>query len=176
MINKFRKGIMGFVLVTGLGLSSGVHATLIGDTVDVIHYFPDLDTVHNVLGPTTGAVGLSDVVTYSGIYDVDLEADSIQVDFLSQNSWSASAFNGLIVASIDDIVTNVSIDTNMLGWDNSRLGFNASALAFNWNSLSFTTDTYFNAYITTSSVPEPGILALISLGLVGFGFRRKRQA
>jgi len=63
----------------------------------------------------------------SGTYYVNVEADSIIVDFRAGGIWDSVIFNGLCIDSLDDDsdypLLNVSIDTDMVGWNSSRLSF-----------------------------------------------------
>lgn len=199
--------------------AGAAHATLVGDTVTVGHYTPDLVTPMPgaVSPPSTFVVtdGSADLYTfywsYPFGYRVNVEAGSIQVDFSyiigdgETATWSypvitscmplvgctesPGSFNGLAVSGLDDSSGNplqgVQVATNMAGWNASRLSYGDDYVRFDWQGLSFTRDTYLNATLDfgqatpPAPVPEPGIYALLGLGLGLLGWtgrRRKRQA
>jgi hypothetical protein len=173
------------LLLTMLLVSAGrAGATLIGDTVTIAHHCCALGTV--AFGPSSVTVeaGTGDrILFYWNNYYVDVEAQSIRVDFNSPNRFEAgdpNAFNGLVVSSLEGtspplIVTGFSsIDTNLAGWDDSRASFDDHSVAFNWDLLSFTGASYFEA--TLELVPEPGTGFLVLTGLLGVATCRRSSA
>ncbi len=148
--------------------------------------------------------------SYPYTYLIDTEADSIYVDYSyliipgdSGTWWNTStscqwngdftsfdcvdvpvAFNGLRVSDLDDSsgnpLVNVTVDTNMAGWDNSRLSFGADDVWFNWAGLSFDSGTYLNAQLEfgggngSAQVPEPATLLLLGGGMAMFAAMRKK--
>jgi hypothetical protein len=175
------------LLLTMLLVPAGrAGATLIGDTVTIAHHCCALGTVAFGGGPTNVTVqsGTGDrILFYYNNYYVDVEAQSIRVDFNSPNTWDSGyedAFNGLVVSSLEGtspplIVTGFSsIDTNLSGWDDSRASFDDHSVAFNWDLLSFTAASYFEA--TLELVPEPGTGFLVLTGLLGVAACRRSSS
>jgi len=151
-------------------------ATLIGDPVTLGHYSPEMAASYS----TTVAAGDSDETafyfSYPYGYQVNVEADSIFVDYsyviqpgdsgtwrdtATSCAWSEDftldctevplSFNGLRVSDLDDSsgnpLINVIVDTNMAGWDNSRLSWGSRDVWFDWKGLSFDSGTYLNAQL-----------------------------
>src|SRR6188474_1846917 len=90
------------------GAASSASAWLVGDSLTLTHYFPDLSSTyesHNVVG----AAGTSDLVNMLGLYTVDVEGSSISADMVMGDVyhspdawwWTESSFNGLVITGID---------------------------------------------------------------------------
>ncbi|HOW36364.1 MAG TPA: PEP-CTERM sorting domain-containing protein [Candidatus Omnitrophota bacterium] len=172
----FTAFVVGIVMLCMVGAAQ---AGLLGDSISAAHYFPNLSTIDLNMGSQTVVAGTSDVFNYYSYYSVNPEDTSILVDFLADGgySWVDATFNGLVISNIDDIITNVSIDTNLVGWDISRLSYDDHTLRANWQGLAFDSSKYFNFSLTTvdhlPTVPEPASLSLLATGLLGFLVRRK---
>jgi len=180
--------------------SSAGYATLIGDTVILEHRFP---TVSQVAVGATGQLQrfvvdveagnqdttlfLEQISTPGFTYSVNVEAESILVNFLLDNRVfnSTPTFNGLFVTDLDWVgvpngkILGVSIDTNFAGWTDSRIVFGDDFVGFNWRALPFSTSTYFTANLGTSHspIPEPSTMLLMGTGLlvmILYVWRRER--
>lgn len=161
------------------GFSLGAQATLIGDSVDVCHYFPDTSTAFECFG-TTVASDSSDVVTLlnyftGGGYAVDMDASSFLVDFLVSSTFTGASFNGLFLDDLDvgGVIAGLLIETNMAGWDDSMASFDADSVWMNWSNLSFDENTYFRVTLLTREIPTPAPLLLLAAGLLAL--RRMRR-
>lgn len=116
---------------------------LVGDTVDV-------DMVYNGWaygdGPPT-VVG--DGVEYAtlGAYNlsVDLSDTLIRFDVNTDGFFSPGAFNGLVIAGIDDpgALEGMVLETNIVGLDLTDFVLVGGQLSVNMESLVFTTESYF---------------------------------
>lgn len=165
---------------------TAANATLIGDTVLLENKFGTFGSTLNTLNYVVQE-GVGDIVSFppgvcgTDCYTVDIEASSVLIQYIANNFWSAADFNGLAITDLDwiggpGIVTDLTTDTNFAGWTDDRATFGDDWVAFNWESLSFTTDTFFNVELTTVHVPEPTTLALMTLGIAGVGYSRKKRA
>jgi hypothetical protein len=105
------------------------------------------------------------------------------LDFLLGDGWVDSittnliweTFNGTTSTGFGDVVLNKG---TTVGWtDNS--GFSSLRVAANDPNINafgeFQTIAIDDLDISTASVPEPSTLALLSLGLAGLGFKRRRM-
>jgi hypothetical protein len=105
-------------------------------------------------------------------YFVNPEASSIIFTFPQFVSWGGGVtLNGPVVTGIDDMITNVSVATNVVGWDNSRLFFTAHSVSVDWQNLTFFNSTNFTINLTSAptpnTVPDDGssmVLLFASLG------------
>jgi len=156
--------------------SGSANALLIGDTVHIAHNFDTLGT--EIYTPMDVLVedGPGDVANVSPWYSVDVDDSSVWVDYLGTTSWTDNVnFNGLVISQIDSMLSNFVIDTNFVGWDDSRFTYADNSLRFDWQGLAFNTDTFFHIDFNDGEVPEPSIIALFGLGLIGLGFARRRK-
>lgn len=175
-----------FLAFSLLLVAGPARATLIGDTVTIAHHCCALGTVATGGGPTNVTVesGSGDqILFYFNLYFVDVDAQSIRVDFNAGpntfDSGEEDAFNGLVVSDLDWVdlpgtVTGFSeIDTNLAGWDDSRASFDDHSVAFNWELLTFTAASFFEATLEVQHVPEPGTQVLVLAGLLGVAAWRR---
>lgn len=170
----------GFLLCT----VSTAHATLIGDTVTMHHRFSNIIIPPGPFNVVVQA-GTGDVFQpYNpglNFYEVDMEANSFSVLYLSATDWAASTFNSLIITDMDwiggpGILTGVTISTNLAGFDNSRVTFTDDSVSINWQGLSFGPGTRWDIGLITTHIAEPGTFAILGLGFAGLGLARRRKA
>lgn len=173
-----RASLLSLTIVTLLSVLP-LRADLIGDVIKIEHFYPNLGA-NGVYETHTVAVtaGNADATNLIGVYTVNPEAESVLVDFFyGAADWSNTAFNGLVLSNIDDEVLNVSVDTNLAGWDASRLFFDATTIRANWAGLSIDHASYFNLHLTQAEpVPEHGATAcLLVVAFAGLAWRHRRQ-
>ena len=181
-----KKDIIILAVVLVIFCSVGVaNSSLIGDGVLVQHLYPDLNTTNYLTSVQNVVAGDSDIVSVlrpednRELYTVNLEADSVYINFSINNAvWNTATFNGLRLLSLEDDSGNplqgVSVTTNMTGymaqWDDSRITFGDewnNWVAFNWNGLLISDTTFFNATFDFDVVPIPGAVWLLGSGLAG---------
>jgi hypothetical protein len=167
-----------------VGLSGWAQASLIDDQVLVEHHFPFFDSVDEASGG--GEVTVQDGTTeifgmHFGVYDVDIEESSLDVNFTKTNQFSSADFNALVLSDLDDsepgyILLGVDVDTDMTGWDDSRLIFGDDFAGFNWQGLTVDDNTDFTAFFEfgPNPIPIPATLLLFVTGIVGFTLLRRK--
>ncbi len=170
--------LLAMLVIVGPNLS---HAFLIGDTIQLGHYFEDsIAPFGENPGSRVVAAGGSDAWTYAtGLYTVNPEDTGFFTDFFYTGTWSLDqSFNGLRLSGIDAPITAVDIDTNFAGWDNARFTQSGNDLNFNWSGLSWKEETYFNARVRGSDAPDPihAVPEPVSLFLLGAGLSARLAA
>jgi hypothetical protein len=167
---------LGFV-----GLCLPAHADLIGSTVDLQEFFPDLATMTADHGSTTvsGAVEYPSV----GSFAVDITGSQILITWPGPGSlgFTTRPFNGYEFLFSGVAITGATADASS--------GFNPFAISLVGNNVFLnyqgvntgvgpTTsiiDVTTSASTAPSAVPEPGTLPLLGAGLLGLGLLYKRQ-
>jgi PEP-CTERM motif len=166
--------------------SSNASASLIGDTVT-------LDWLANgvpcLLCSTVNVVveaGPGDTASPNPtVLDVNVEASSILIDILTTGVGAfdfPTDFNGLVVSSLDWVgdptktIVDVVLGTDIAGLGSDRISFGDHSVSVNFASLSVATGQFITLDLVTTQVPEPGLLSLLSIGLLGLGFLRRKPA
>jgi len=181
-INKLASLASGCVLLAAAG---GAQAGLLdGQTVSYTYFFPDSSSTYFSTANGNYVVGagveIPDGFCCNFEGSLDLSDTNILADFHGNSSYTGSAFNGFRISDVFGTIapfTGVSINaaTNMGGLDASRISFDADNIWVNWQGLFFDERTIVSLDINGGTVPEPATLALVSLGLVGIGVRRRRR-
>lgn len=171
-----------------LVISGAAHAGFIGTQMDVGYYTPDTSSPYApaVFTPSNFTVGAGQetVGNVEGVTSllVDFTDSVLSITFdtiLGNPTWNAASFNGVIFTAasslgIDSAVVDAS--TTMAGFDNFRVSYTDDQILLNWQGLSYIDGTTVKINFTSvSTVPEPGTLALLGLGVIGLAWGRRRQ-
>ena len=169
------------------------NATLIGDTVTAQLSNPANNDASFNLNLGSAIVGTG--VEFSGtntdvfgqIWDtlVDVDASSFTISWTertragSGNIFDGNDFIRLTLSDLDWIngpgsITGVSLASAAVTLDrNTAINFTSDSVIVDFSGL-YHGDSYTFDITTSHDVPEPTTLALMVLGLVGLGFRRRK--
>ncbi|MCB1669106.1 MAG: PEP-CTERM sorting domain-containing protein [Porticoccaceae bacterium] len=182
-MKSLRKVLISASFAISALLAASANASFIGAELQARYLFPDAGSqfsnteTFTVVDP---GVEVSFFPDGDPRTNLDFSATNLFVTYNSSSSWTTAAFNGFIVEDInnvlDDIVgVSLNAATNMAGLDLSRISFTADSFSVNWNGLAFNTSTVVSLDFQFGSqeVPEPAILWLFGLGLLGLVFSTK---
>jgi len=161
-----------------LTVESPVHASLLGDSVGVQYFYPNLSS-------PTGAASAQQTVTaggalftnVNGVFNVSVTGTTITASAFSFNAgWAAGAFNGFVVTDFSNLMPTFTLDpsTTMAGLTNADLIVSGNTLEVDWAGLGFNTGTVVVLDVT-SPVPEPGTLVLFGSALGGLGLLKRSR-
>jgi hypothetical protein len=167
----------GVVAATLFGLSGLASASIVGDTVYVSHYYPDLNPGSNIdmgsqVVPTAN-------FNYFGLYDVAVGGDYLTYTSNLRGSYFIdSTFNGPVLTDLNATFTNATIDASstLAGFDASRLTFDANHIYANMHGLNLIGYLKINFETGSSAVPEPASIALMLAGLAGAAAARRKKS
>lgn len=180
------------VTAVALILSGNANASLIGDTVTMQHVFPDIDTLYKSPTSTIVESGAADVlcphtpgISRCDYYSVNMEADTVLINHEMPGWTTTVSFNGVFIDSLDDssgnVLSGVTVDTNISNWDSSMLLFDGNSIWVNF--LTPSSDELGQGLITltldfsVSEVPVPASVWLFGTGLIGLiGIARRKKA
>lgn len=166
--------------------ASSASASLIGDTVTMDWEFNGTPCALCSTVNTIVAAGPADAVSPNPTaISVNVEAESILIDLVTNGvviGDPLSDFVGLIVSSLnwtdypDGSIIDVLLDTSFFAFDASRISFTGDSVSVNLAGLTVTETDFVNLDLVTShAVSEPGMLALLVIGLAGIAFARRRR-
>lgn len=169
--NLFRTLLIAGVAL-GFARSSEATPLLLGKTLDISYYHPNLSTsISTTLVVVDSSV---EVQALFGIVNVDVSDTNIRFTFLVSDSFSSVPFSGFVffdtLGTIPNFTGATLNSTNMSGLTQSRVSFDANHIFVNWQGLPFTSDTFVSVDVaaegSAAPVPEPATWTLISGGLV----------
>ena len=193
MSNSFRKMLPAAIAAVALSFAGLASAGVIGDTVTMGRYLNG-----QTIGPGTGCCGPVDVVVAAGTGDLTnlSSGNNLYVDMddllirllLGPFGGSGGGFSDHLIRieGIDffgDAVrylTGITIMSfgNISGFSLANITFADHSVIFNVGSWNWSGGQEIDVALTFSdsnSVPEPGSLTLLGLGIVGLGIVRRRK-
>ena len=182
--------IVCMLLVGTLWAVPNAHAALLdGKTVSFTYLFPDIDTISG--SPADGLYLVGPGVEILNGFCCGFEGT---LDFSDTNLLAAfhdqafytptGGFNGFRISDVFgsiDPITSVTVNalTDLPGFDASRVSFDENNIWVNWQAL-FAEALVSGRFrvvsldINTVSVPEPGILTLVGMGLLAAAHSQRR--
>jgi hypothetical protein len=162
-----------------IGLCLPAHAGLIGSTVDVKKFVPDLSSLFADAGSST----VSAAVEYPSFSSLsfDITDTQILVGWASpgNSNFASTAFNGYEFVFSGVTITGATVNKNSTFLGSPAINIVGNNIFVNYAGLNTgagPTTSIIDVTTSTSSVPEPGTLMLLSAGLLGLGFQYKRRS
>jgi len=155
-------------------------ASLVGDSVQILEFYPAIGVIYGSAGPQTIVAG---GVTYTNVgqslVNITVDGSTATLAASSPYTPSAAAFNGFDIQDLNlgRIITGVSIDTGSGPLPLNDLSFDAHNVYVNVENvpLSGATPIIIDITSSLSGVPEPGAWTLMLIGFGGLGAVARRS-
>jgi hypothetical protein len=159
-------------------LASPANAGMIGDTVTMHYETPTLNSGYYDGGSAVVGAGVEFTGLNVGLWaNADFTNTQLILSFTFSHTWSPATHNGPVFVDTAHPFTSVSINpATTSAWFNAGMvSISGNSLIVNWQGQSFTNGQNIVLDLTTSEVPEPATLALMTVGLAGMGVLRRRR-
>ena len=161
-----------------IGLCLPAHAGLIGSTVDVKSFYPNLATLVSDGGSTTVS-GSVEYPSFDGLA-MNITATQILITWAGPGSFAFTnqSFNGYeFLFSGGVTITGATVNgSSAFNPAVSIVGNNVFLNYAGVNSGIGPDTSIIDVTTSASTAPEPGTLLLLGAGLLGLGFRYKRRS
>jgi hypothetical protein len=163
-----------------IGLCLPAHAGLIGSTVDLQQFFPNLSTMTADDGSTT--VSSSVEFPNVGSFSVNVTDTQIVLGWPGPGNFgfTASAFNGYEFLFSGVTIASATVNGSSTFLQNPAISIVGNNIFLNYSGVNTGTGPTTSIIdVTTAAsggVPEPGTLALLGAALLGLAFRYKRRS
>lgn len=184
----FRKllGKLAAVMAGALVAFSSAFAGFIGNTVHGEYLYPDTSTVYANLGNAVVGTGNEFSLAFEGTpIEVDFTDTLINVFFFPNlfSTFGSAAFSGLhfndASNTINDIIGVDIASSSGNSFDSSLITFDANNIFLNFADVAHFPDSGLTLFVdfasTSTPVPVPASMALLSLGLLGLGYTRRSK-
>jgi hypothetical protein len=168
-------GLFGAV-IGGTFMSSGANASLVGDSVGIVEYYPTIGTVYGPPAPqqviqpsgnTFSDVGNSRETIVVGASVITLTADSPYTPL-------SATFDGVEITDYNSLntITNASLDATSLPLPSGFLYFDSHDIFVNVEGVDLTSPIVID--VSSSVVPEPASLSVLMIA-PGLMLMRRRS-